>query len=85
MTITRTVALDDLTAAEMAERFCEMNSEQQAAFFSWVGEIARTSPGAGMRMPAQAHAIAKYLGPDARYVIECLADHAGLIPAQVAS
>ncbi len=77
MSITRAITIDDLTPAELAERFCDMNGEQQASFFSAVGRIARTWPGAGMCV--QACAISKELDTQGRYVIERLADHAGLI------
>lgn len=76
--ITRTVTVADLTPAELAEAFTEMSSEDQASFFAEVGRIALTWPGAGMCM--QALHISEHLDADSRYVIERLADHAGLIP-----
>ena len=47
MSITRTIELDDLTPDELAEVFAHMDGEQQARFFTCVGEIAATWPGAG--------------------------------------
>lgn len=78
MTITRTIELDDLTPEELAFAFCEMDGAEQALFLSTVAKIAATWPGAGMCM--QALGICEHLDRDGRYVIERLADHAGLIP-----
>lgn len=36
-----------LTADELAEAFCDMDSHQQAAFFASVWRIAKAWPGAG--------------------------------------
>lgn len=77
MSITRTITLDDLSPAEIAYAFAEMNDEQQAQFFSEVGRIAATWPGAGMCQ--QAYAIADHLDASGTYVIERLADHAGVV------
>lgn len=78
MSITRTLEIGDLTPGELAFAFCEMDSSQQASFFSVVGKIAATWNGDGMCM--QAHGISEHLDKEGRYVIERLADHAGLIP-----
>ena len=67
----------DLNPEELAEVFCEMWAEEQAAFFARVAQIAAEWPGAGMCV--QALSIASHLTPEGRYVIERLADHAGLI------
>lgn len=76
--ITRTITLDDLTPEELAELFCKMFADEQAAFFAKVAQIASTWPGAGMCQ--QACAIAKHLDDEGRSVIERLAEHADLIP-----
>lgn len=47
MAVTRTIELDDLTPDELAELFAHMFGDQQARFFTRVGEIAATWPGAG--------------------------------------
>ena len=78
MTVTRTFTLDDLYPAELAEIFADWDAYKQAEFLGHVGKIAATWPGTGMC--AQALNIARYLDKDGRYVIERIADHAGLIP-----
>ena len=78
MSVTRTITLDDLTPAELADRFASMFADEQAEFFAEVAKIAATWPGAGMCQ--QANSIAKHLDANGRFVIEKLADHAGLIP-----
>ena len=45
--ITRTVTIDGITPAELAQVFCAMYADEQAAFFSEVGRIASAWPGAG--------------------------------------
>lgn len=45
--VVRVVVLDDLTPAELALLFCDMDGEAQAEFFSSVGKIAAEWPGAG--------------------------------------
>lgn len=45
--IKRTIEIDDLTPEELATVFTNMTDEEQAAFFSKVGEIAATWHGAG--------------------------------------
>lgn len=47
MTVARTVIFDDATPEELAELFTGLNADQQARFFTRVGEIAATWPGAG--------------------------------------
>ncbi len=73
MSITRTITLDDLTPAEVAEAFCELDGDQQASFFQHVGLIAREWPGAGWCQ--QSYAITENLSPGGREVIETLANH----------
>lgn len=81
MSITRTVTtVIDLTPAELAAAFCEMDSAQQAEFFHVVGKIAEAWRGTGWCQ--QALAIAHRLTPEGRLIIERLADHAGLLEAQ---
>lgn len=45
--LTRTFEIDDITPEELAGVFAGMDGEQQARFFSTVGKIAATWPGAG--------------------------------------
>lgn len=45
--ITRTLTIADITPAELAKVFAAMFADEQAAFFSEVGRIAATWPGAG--------------------------------------
>lgn len=45
--ITRTITIKDITPAELAAIFCGMFADEQAAFFSEIGRIAATWPGAG--------------------------------------
>ena len=45
--IHRTFAISNITAEELATIFANMPDEDQAIFFSKVGEIAATWPGAG--------------------------------------
>lgn len=47
MSISRTIIVEAITPQELASAFCEMNGEEQAQFFSEVGKIAATWPGAG--------------------------------------
>ncbi len=77
MSVTRTIKLD-LTVGELAACFAGMCGDEQAAFFSAVGKIAATWPGAGLCQ--QAHDIAKHLDKRGLGVIEAIAGHAGLIP-----
>lgn len=78
MTITRTITLDDLTPVELADCFASMFADEQAKFFAEVARIAATWPGAGMCQ--QACSIATHLDVNGLFVIEKLAEHAGLIP-----
>lgn len=73
MTVSRTIKLADLTPAELAELFCEMDSDQQAEFFAGIKLIAAKWPGAGWCQ--QSHEIARSLDADGREVIEKLAEH----------
>ena len=45
--ITRNIIIDDITPAELAAVFCAMYSDEQAAFFSEIGRITASWPGAG--------------------------------------
>lgn len=73
MTVSRTIKLADLTPAELAELFCEMDSDQQAEFFAGIKLIAAKWPGAGWCQ--QSCDIARSLDADGREVIEKLAEH----------
>lgn len=46
-TLKRTIEIADITPEELAELFAGMFDDQQARFFTRVGEIAATWPGAG--------------------------------------
>jgi len=72
-TITRTVEVNDLTPQELAYLFTEFGSDDQAAFFSAVWNIAKAWPGAGWCM--QALGICEEADSDARSAIKSLADH----------
>ncbi len=72
MSITRTIELDDLTPDELAFAFCEMDGQKQAKFFSVVGKIAATWPGAGWCQ--QSCAISEHLDKSATETIAKLAE-----------
>ena len=67
MTLPRTFEIGDITPEELATIFCEMDGEQQARFFSTVGKIAATWPGAGWCV--QSCAISEYLDKSATETI----------------
>lgn len=73
MSTTRSIELNDLAPAELAELFCEMDSHGQTAFFEAVRDIAAKWPGAGWCQ--QSCSIADSITPGARFVIEKLAEH----------
>lgn len=73
MSVTRTVKLDDLTPAELAQVFCDMGCRDQAAFFEKVWEIGLTWRGAGWCR--QSYAIAGSASMPAREAIRTLASH----------
>jgi hypothetical protein len=77
MSVTRTVKLDDLTPAELAQAFCDMGCRDQAAFFEKVWEIGLTWHGAGWCQ--QSCAIVEASDSDAREAIRTLASH---LPAE---
>lgn len=70
MPVTRTQELW-LTPSELAELFCSMSCEQQAAFFEQVYGIASGWPGSAWEY--QAGAIAKRTTPAGRQIIRALA------------
>jgi len=72
-TVTRTVEINDLTPQELAHLFTELGSDDQAAFFSAVWNIAKAWPGAGWCM--QALGICEEADSDARSAIKALAEH----------
>lgn len=75
MAVTRTLTLDDLSPAEVAELFCDMNSSDQAEFFNAVAEIARSWPGAGWCQQACEIIRSKDLDDRGRRAIGSLAEH----------
>lgn len=77
MAVTRTVDLIDITPAELAEMFCNLNGEDQAQFFAEIYKISATWPGAGWCQ--QSYEIAANTGPKSREVILKLAEHVAVI------
>lgn len=74
MTVSRIYYITDLEPGELADIFCEMDAEQQAAFFECIAEIAKGWPGAGWCQ--QSYAINEKLSREGREVIRTLAGHA---------
>lgn len=74
MAIRRTFEIGDITPEELATIFCEMDGEQQARFFSAVGKIAATWPGAGWCQ--QSCAISEHLDKSATETILKLSEWA---------
>lgn len=72
--ITRTVAIDDLTPAEMASIFAHWFDEEQAEFFNVIARESKDWPGSGFCM--QACHIAEHLDDGGRRIIGDLAGHA---------
>lgn len=73
MAISRTIEINDLTPQELAFAFSEMDSDEQAQFFSAIWHIARTWPGIGWCQ--QALAIAEKSDSGARNAITMLSAH----------
>lgn len=73
MAVSRTIEINDLTPAELAVLFTEMDGEQQAEFFAEIAPIAKTWPGAGWCQ--QSYDIAKHLTPEGREVVLKMAEH----------
>lgn len=73
MSIVRTIELNNLTAEELAELFCNMDGEQQAEFFDHISFTAMSWRGAGWCQ--QACDIARFIQKPGREVIEKLAEH----------
>ena len=74
MGIRREIVLNDLTPDELALLFCDMDGEEQAAFFSHVGQIAQDWPGAGWCQ--QSCSISEHLDKSATETILKLAEWA---------
>ncbi len=72
--VTRTIVLDDIGPAELAQLFCDMGDIDQAQFFSAIKPIAEKWSSAGWCM--QACGIAEQIDPAGRDVITKLAEHA---------
>ncbi len=68
--ITRTVTLSDLSPAELASIFAQMDSGQQAAFFDALAEEVKDWPGTGWCM--QCSWIEQEMTPRARDVVRKL-------------
>jgi hypothetical protein len=77
MSVTRTIAISDITPEELAELFTEMGGEQQAEFFAAIKPISDKWPGAGWC--AQSYAINLHLNAAGLSVLETLASH---LPAE---
>jgi len=73
MSVTRTVAINDLTPQELAHLFTGMDSVNQARFFANIWTIAKAWPGAGWCQ--QSCAIIEKADADARSAIKSLAEH----------
>lgn len=73
MAVTRTLEFNDLSPQELAELFCEMGSDEQAAFFAAVWQKSKTWPGAGWCQ--QSYGIAEQADNDAIQAIRTLASH----------
>ena len=81
MSVTRTIEINDLTPAELAQIFTGMCGNQQAEFFAAIRPIAATWPGAGWCQ--QSCDIVTHLNSDGRFVVETLAGH--MIPLLAAA
>lgn len=73
MSVSRKIELTDLTPGEVAELFCDFDSDDQVSFFEAIDQIAATWPGAGWCQ--QSCEIARSCSPKARAVIQKLAEH----------
>lgn len=74
MGISRTHIVDVvITTQELAAAFCEMDSEEQAAFFAAIKPITDQWPGTGLC--SQSYFINRDLDIDGRVVLETLASH----------
>lgn len=70
----RTIEIDvPVSPTELAEAFCEMDSEEQAEFFAEVWRLALNWGGAGWCQ--QSHSIIAMSGPKSRDAIRTLASH----------
>lgn len=79
--VQRNVTIDvAITPQELAAAFCEMGSEEQAAFFAAIKPITDEWPGAGLC--SQSLFINQDLNDEGRFVLETLASH---LPATVLS
>jgi len=73
MSVVRTIKINDLAPAELAELFCDMDAQRQADFFAAIQPIAATWPGAGWCQ--QSCSISMAINDRARFVIVKLAEH----------
>lgn len=71
--ITRTVAVEDLSPAEIATVFCGYDADQQAAFLSEIARIIAEWDGIGWCM--QSYAISLKVTDKGRDVVRTLAGH----------
>lgn len=72
MTVTRTIALDDLHPGELAEIFANYASDDQARFFNTLAIKVKDWPGTGWCM--QSSEIAPKLTHDGKAVVTKLAE-----------
>lgn len=73
--ITRSIVIDDLTPAEIAQLFAGQDSGGQAEFFTELAKITAGWPGAGWCMQC-AH-IKDLMTPEGRQIVTTLAEHIG--------
>lgn len=73
MSVTRTIDLEDLTPAEMAEIFSRYFADEQAEFFNALWELGKDWPGAGWCM--QSSNIVPELNEDGKRWLETFFAH----------
>ncbi len=81
--IIRTIEVSNISPEEMAAIFAAWGGKEQAEFFGAVAREADGWPYGRSGFCSQALYIAEALDGDGRYVIERIADHAGLLAEQV--
>ena len=73
MSIYRTLRVDDLSPAELADVFCKFDGAEHAQFFAHIWKIASDWPGAGWCQ--QSYDIAKHIDRDGLNTLSTLASH----------
>ena len=80
MTISRDIDInfDDITPAELAKEFCEMDADNQALFFSYIaGEVGRWKNSFCFQL--QTITDSKFLTDGGRDIMEQIGDYSGKI------